>query len=114
MAVRGGLVNGNHLLDGTYLISVYPEQFLQVFHGNVNVGRRKGNTTSLLQQSVGCMCGIHCSHKGLSKRGSIWCEMLGLWLCWGCSVLCDGAVLVGHSYTVGPPSYSTHLPTGGW
>lgn len=53
MAARDGdLVNRSHLLGETYFISIYPEQFLQVFHGSINVGRRRGNTTSL-QWSVG-------------------------------------------------------------
>lgn len=53
MAARGGgLVNGSHLLGGTYFISIHPEQFLQVFHGSINMGRRRGSTTSL-QWSVG-------------------------------------------------------------
>lgn len=41
----GGFINGDNLLDGTYLIRVYPEQFLQVFNGSKNVGRQKGNTS---------------------------------------------------------------------
>lgn len=41
----GGFVNGNLLLHGTYLIRVYPEQFLQVFNGSKNAGRWKGNST---------------------------------------------------------------------
>lgn len=53
MAARGGLVNGSHLLDGTYFISVYPEQCLQVFRGSRNAGWWKGSTTSGLEWGVG-------------------------------------------------------------
>lgn len=98
MAVRGGLVNGSHLLDGTYFISVYPEQCLQVFCGSINVGSWKGSTTSGLQWGVGVNIWHSLLTQGLIKiifsmgwgAGAVLCEGL----CWW-----DTAALWGHPAT---------------
>lgn len=54
----GGVVNGSHLLDGTYLIRVYPERCLRVFNGRKNVGRWKGNTAIFCDRGWGVTMGM--------------------------------------------------------